>query len=73
MYKLLISEIAEKDLENFSNNEKVFIAEKLKYLAENFEILRKTKKVKKLQGYDKYYRYVISKKIRAILKLKKTN
>lgn len=69
MYKLLISEIAEKDLENFSNDEKVFIAEKLKYLAENFEILRKSKKVKKLQGYDKYYRYVISQKIRAIFEV----
>ncbi|MDQ7056045.1 MAG: hypothetical protein Q9M89_06095 [Persephonella sp.] len=44
MYKLLISEIAEKDLEKFSVDERVFIAEKLKYLADNFELLQKTKK-----------------------------
>ncbi len=69
MYKLLISEVAEKDLEKFSVDEKVFIAEKLKYLSENFEVLKRTKKIKKLQGYDKYYRYVISRKIRAIFEV----
>ena len=69
MYKLKISEVAEKDLEKFSVDERVFIAEKLKYLAENFEILKRTKKVKKLQGYDRYYRYVISRKIRAIFEV----
>ena len=69
MYKLKISEIAEKDLEKFSIDERVFIAEKLKYLADNFEILKRTKKVKKLQGYDRYYRYVISRKIRAIFEV----
>lgn len=66
MYKLLISEVAEKDLEKFSVDERIFIAEKLKYLAENFEVLKRTKKIKKLQGYDRYYIYVISRKIRAI-------
>jgi len=69
MYKLLISEVAEKDLEEFATDEKIFIAEKLKYLAENFEILKRTKKVKKLQGYDSYYRFVISRKIRAIFEV----
>ena len=69
MYKLKISEVAEKDLEKFSVDERIFIAEKLKYLAENFEILKRTKKVKKLQGYDRYYRYVISRKIRAIFEV----
>ncbi len=69
MYKLKISEVAEKDLEKFPVDERIFIAEKLKYLAENFEILKKTKKVKKLQGYDRYYRYVISRKIRAIFEV----
>ena len=69
MYKLKISEVAEKDLEKFSVDERVFIAEKLKYLAENFEVLKRTKKVKKLQGYDRYYRYVISRKIRAIFEV----
>ncbi len=69
MYKLLISEVAEKDLEKFSVDERIFIAEKLKYLAKSFEVLKRTKKVKKLQGYDKYYRYVISRKIRAIFEV----
>ena len=50
MYKLLISEIAEKDLEKFSMDERIFIAGRLKYFAENFEILRKTKKIKKTTG-----------------------
>ncbi|NPA52537.1 MAG: type II toxin-antitoxin system RelE/ParE family toxin [Aquificae bacterium] len=69
MYKLLFSEIAEKDLEKFSTDERIFIAQKLKYLAQNFDLLKKTKKVKKLQGYERYYRYVISRKIRAILEV----
>jgi len=69
MYKLLISEVAEKDLEEFTTDERIFIAEKLKYLAENFEILKRTKKVKKLQGYESYYRFVISRKIRAIFEV----
>ena len=69
MYKLLISEIAEKDLGKFSVNERIFIAEKLKYLVENFEVPKRTKKVEKLQGYDRYYRYVIPRKIRAIFEV----
>jgi len=42
MYKLLISEVAEKDLEKFSVDERIFIAEKLKYLAENFKDMTNT-------------------------------
>ncbi len=56
-------------MEKFTVDERVFIAEKLKYLADNFESLKRTKKVKKLQGYDEYYRYVISRKIRAIFEV----
>ncbi|RUM58737.1 MAG: plasmid stabilization protein [Persephonella sp.] len=69
MYELLISEVAEKNLKDFSPDEKIFIAEKLKYLCENFDILKRTKKVKKLQGYDNYYRFIISRKIRAIFEV----
>ncbi|RUM58713.1 MAG: plasmid stabilization protein [Persephonella sp.] len=69
MYELLISEVAEKNLKDFSPDERIFIAEKLKYLSENFEILKKSKKVKKLQGYNNYYRFVISRKIRAIFEV----
>ncbi|WP_163328447.1 plasmid stabilization protein [Desulfurobacterium thermolithotrophum] len=62
MYKLLFSEVAKKDLEHFSIDEKIFIAEKLKYLAENFELLRRAKKVKKLKEGSKFYRFVIARK-----------
>lgn len=69
MYKLKLTEIAEKDLKKFPSEEKVLIAKKLKYLAENFNSLQNTKKVRKLQGYENYYRFVISKKIRAIFEV----
>jgi mRNA interferase RelE/StbE len=48
MYKLLFSEVAKKDLEKFTIDERIFIAEKLKYLAGNFELLKQTKKVRRL-------------------------
>ena len=70
MYKLLFSEIAKKDLENFTIDERIFIAEKLKYLAENFELLKQTKKVRKLKGSSEFYRFVIARKIRAIFEVK---
>ena len=44
MYKLLFPEVEKKDLEKFTPDERVFIAEKLKYLSENFELLKKTKR-----------------------------
>jgi len=69
MYELLISEVAEEDLKKFPTDERIFIAEKLKYLAENFDVLKRTKKVKKLKGYEKYYRFIISRKIRAIFEV----
>ncbi|WP_457570001.1 type II toxin-antitoxin system RelE family toxin [Desulfurobacterium sp.] len=65
MYKLLLSEIAVKDLKSFPADERVFIAEKLNYLAKNFDQLVKTKKVKRLKG-TRFYRFVIARKIRAI-------
>ncbi|SNR68893.1 type II toxin-antitoxin system RelE family toxin [Desulfurobacterium atlanticum] len=70
MYKLLFSEVAKKDLEKFTIDERIFIAEKLKYLAENFELLKQTKKVRKLKGSGKFYRFVIARKIRAIFEVK---
>jgi len=69
MYKLLLSEVAKRDLEKFTPDERVFIAEKLKYLSENFELLRKTKKVRKLKGSDRFYRFIIARKIRAIFEV----
>ena len=70
MYRLLFSEVAKKDLEKFTIDERIFIAEKLKYLAENFEFLKQTKKVRKLKGSSKFYRFVIARKIRAIFEVK---
>ena len=69
MYKLLLTEVAKRDLEKFTPDERVFIAEKLKYLSENFELLKKTKKVRKLKGSDKFYRFIIARKIRAIFEV----
>ncbi len=68
MYELLISEVAEEDLKKFPTDERIFIAEKLKYLAENFDVLKRTKKVKKLKGYEKYYHFVILEKSEQFLK-----
>ena len=70
MYKLLFSEVAKKDLEKFTIDERVFIAEKLKYLAENFELLKRTKKVRRLKGSKEFYRFVVARKIRAIFEVK---
>jgi mRNA interferase RelE/StbE len=47
-----------------------FIAEKLKYIAGNFELLKQTKKVRRLKGSSKFYRFVITRKIRAVFKVK---
>ncbi len=70
-YKLKFSEEAFKDLKNFDQHERLLIAKKLNYLAENFELLKKTKKVKELKGtkYKNQYRYVIARKIRAIFRI----
>ncbi len=73
MYELLISEVAERNINEFSVDEKILIAEKLRYLAKNFELLKRTKKIRKLQGYDNYYRFIISRKIRAIFEVDGTN
>ncbi len=70
MYKLLISEVAKKDLKRFPADERILIAEKLKYLAKNFELLVKTKKVKRLKGSKKFYRFVIARRIRAIFEVR---
>jgi mRNA-degrading endonuclease RelE of RelBE toxin-antitoxin system len=70
MYKLMLSEVAKKDLKEFTVDERIFIAEKLRYLARNFELLIKTKKVRKLHGSNELYRFVIARKVRAIFKIK---
>jgi len=65
------SDHAVKDLKDFNMVERVLIAKKIEYLAENFEILKTTKKVRELKGtaYDGQYRYTIARKIRALFRI----
>ena len=71
MYKLELTDIAVKNLKDFNHAEQQLIAKKLRYFAENFEILKESKKVTELKGTDyKHYRFVIARKIRAIFEVK---
>jgi len=69
--KLIYSEEAVDNLRRFDPVERQLIAKKLRYLAENFEALRGTKKVRELKGtrYPDQYRFVIARKIRAIFRV----
>ena len=69
--KLIYSEEAVENLRRFDPVERQLIAKKLRYLAENFEALRRTKKVRELKGtrYPNQYRFVIARKIRAIFRV----
>ena len=69
MYKLKFSETAVKNLEKFNKADQTLIAKKLIYLSENFEILKKSKKITELKGNSTYYRFVIARKIRAIFEV----
>ena len=71
MYKLKFSEKAVNDLKNFDIQDRPLIAKKLCYLAENFDLLKKTDKVKELKGtkYSGQYRFKIARKIRAIFRV----
>jgi len=69
--KIEYSEIAIKDLLDFNKAERKLIVKKIEYLAENFEILKKTKKITELKGKHKNkYRFVVARKIRVIFQLK---
>jgi mRNA interferase RelE/StbE len=74
MYKLKFTETAVNNLKMFNKAEQQMIAEKLVYLAENFELLNKSKKVTKLKGTGyNHYRFVIARRIRAIFEIKDGN
>ena len=62
---------AVKDLKKFNRSERPLIAKKIHYLAENFEQLKQSKKVRELRGtkYANQYRYTIARKIRAIFRI----
>ena len=69
--KIEYSEVAIKDLLGFNKADRILIVKKIEYLAENFEVLKKTKKITELKGkYKGTYRFVVARKIRVIFQIK---
>ena len=65
------TEIAIKDLLDFNENERKLVVKKIEYLAENFDILKTTKKITELKGNHRgKYRFVVAKKIRVIFQIR---
>jgi len=65
------TEIAIKDLLDFNEVDRKLIVKKIEYLAQNFKILKNSKKVTELKGkYENKYRFVVARKIRVIFQLK---
>ncbi|WP_457602552.1 type II toxin-antitoxin system RelE family toxin [Nitratifractor sp.] len=70
MYRLQLSDVAIEDLKGFNQAERILIGKKLRYLSENYDELKKTKKVTELKGTSyRHYRFVIARKIRAIFEI----
>ncbi len=70
MYRLQLSDVAIEDLKGFNQAERILIGKKLRYLSENFDELKKTKKVTELKGTSyRHYRFVIARRIRAIFEI----
>jgi mRNA interferase RelE/StbE len=71
VYTLKLSDGAIDNFKRFNPPEQKFIADKLRYLAQNFDQLKTTKKVTELKGTDyAHYRYVIARRIRAVFEIK---
>lgn len=66
------SEQAIKDMLKFNEVDRTLIAKKIEYLAENFDILKNSKKVTELKGEYQKYRFVVAKKIRIIFTIKES-
>ena len=67
MHELKFTDTAIQSLKQFNHAEQQIIAKKLRYLAENFDLLKERKKVTQLKGTSyKHYRFVIARRIRAI-------
>jgi len=64
------SEQAIKDMLKFNEVDRTLIAKKIEYLADNFDILKTSKKVTELKGEFQKYRFVVAKKIRVIFTIK---
>jgi len=62
---------AVNDLRNFNNADRTLIVKKIHYLADNFELLKQSKKVRELKGtkFPGQYRYTIARRIRAIFRI----
>jgi len=72
--KIEYTEIAVKDLLAFNEVDRRLIVKKIEYLAENFEVLKTSKKVSELKGKHKNkYRFVVARKIRVIFLIKNEN
>ena len=65
------SEKSFKDLKSFSHPDRTLIVKKIHYLADNFEVLKSSKKVTELKGseFQNQYRFVVAKKIRVLFRL----
>ena len=65
------SEKSVKDLKSFSPPERTLIVKKLHYLAENFELLKESKKVRELKGseFSNQYRFTVARKIRVLFRI----
>ncbi len=65
------SEKSLKDLKLFSHPDKTLIIKKIHYLADNFEILKNSKKVTELKGseFKNQYRFIVAKKIRVLFRI----
>jgi len=69
--KIKYSEFAVKELKNFNPVERQLVVKKIRYLAENFDELKKTRKVTELKGtkYKGQFRFVVARKIRVIFRI----
>lgn len=65
------SEKSIKDLKTFSSPDRMLIVKKIHYLADNFEILKESKKVRELKGsqFDSQYRFTVARKIRILFRV----
>ena len=65
------SEKSVKDLKSFSHPDRTLIVKKIHYLADNFEVLKNSKKVTELKGgeFENQYCFVVAKKIRVLFRI----
>lgn len=65
------SEKSLKDLKSFSHPDRTLIVKKIHYLADNFEVLKNSKKVTELKGseFKNQYRFIVAKKIRVLFRI----